>query len=158
MNDLYSLNKKIKDLYDKIPLYDRDKADVNSPEKDAYNKAVSEFLECGQSVFEDESLELDQVIAKMNQYSISSVKELLKHEPKDILSAIRDMDNVEEDAFMRLEYCLACKKDDPRSFYEDDMFAEDRAYLAAFSEAEIANFEAFQNYIRTNSDDVVKGK
>lgn len=103
-------------------------------------------------------MNVDQIVARMNQYSVTSVKELLTHQPQDILSAIHGMDNVEEDAFMRLEYCLSVRKNSPESFEKDKMFAEDRAYLAKFTEEELANFEAFQDYIRTSSDEVIKGK
>lgn len=158
MNDLYSMKKRVDDLYDKIPLLDRDNDETFSPQRDAYNKAVNEFVKCGQEVFEDDSLSVDQIVARMNQYSVSSVKELLTHQPQDILAAIREMDNVKEDAFMRLDYCLTVKKNAPEKFESDKMFASDRAYLAAFSEDEIANFEAFQDFIKTASDEVIKGK
>ena len=158
MNDLYSMKKRVDDLYDKIPLLERDNDETFSPQRDAYNEALSEFVKCGQTVFEDNSLSSEQIVARMNQYSVTSVKELLTHQPQDILAAIHEMDNVKEDAFMRLEYCLSVKKDAPEAFESDKMFASDRAYLAAFNDEEIANFEAFQNYIRTCSDEVIKGK
>lgn len=158
MNDLYSMKKRVDDLYDKIPLLERDNDETFSPQRDAYNEALSEFVKCGQTVFEDNSLSSEQIVARMNQYSVTSVKELLTLQPQDILAAIHEMDNVKEDAFMRLEYCLSVKKDAPEAFESDKMFASDRAYLAAFNDEEIANFEAFQNYIKTCSDEVIKGK
>ncbi|MDE6292054.1 MAG: hypothetical protein K2L98_00065, partial [Bacilli bacterium] len=151
MDDLYTLDKKLGELYDKIPLADRG-TDVDSPQKDAYNSALSEFLKCGQKVFDDESLGVDQLLTKMKQYSVSSVKEILTHEPQEILVSIQGMDKVAEDSLIRLEYFLSCKREDPRAFNEDDMFASDREYLAAFSDEEIASFENFQNYIRRSSD------
>lgn len=158
MNDLYSMKKRVDDLYAKIPLLDRNNEEEFSPQRDAYNEALNEFVKCGQTVFNDNSLSGEQIVARMNQYSVTSVKELLTHQPQDILAAIHEMDNVRGDAFMRLEYCLSVKKDAPKEFESDKMFASDREYLASFSDEEIANFEAFQNYIKTCSDEVIKGK
>lgn len=46
MNDLYSMKKRVDKLYDKIPLLDRNDDEVFSEQKDAYNKALKEFVKC----------------------------------------------------------------------------------------------------------------
>lgn len=157
MDDLYTLDKKLDALYNQIPLDERE-TDIKSPQKEAYNNALTEFLECGQKVFDDNNLGLDQLVTKMKQYSVLAVKEILTHEPQEILVSIQGMDKVAEDSLIRLEYCLSCKREDPRAFNEDNMFASDREYLASFSDEEIASFENFQNYIRRSSDEVIIGK
>lgn len=157
MNDLYSLDQQLGELYNRIPLLERE-TDLDSQQKDDYNNALKEFVECGKKVFGDDSLGREQIDKKIQEHAILSVKASLTQEPQDILAAIQEMDNVTSDAFMRLEYCLSSRKEDPKSFYEEDYFAKDREFLASFSEEEIARFEEFQNYIRKTPDDVVRNK
>lgn len=157
MNDLYSLDKQLGELYNRIPLLERDN-DLDSQQKEDYNNALKEFVECGKKVFGDDSLGREQIDRKIQEYAILSVKSSLTHEPQDILAMIPDMDNITSDAFMRLEYCLSSRKEDPKSFYEEDFFAKDREFLASFSEEDIAHFEEFQNYIGKTPDDVVRNK
>ncbi len=155
MNDLYSLNRQLENLYNRIPLYEREN-DLDSPQKDEYNKALQEFIECGEKVFGEDNLDLEQINARIQEHSILAVKAMLAHEPQDIYASIPEMDNIASDAFTRLEYCLSCRRENPRDFYEDDNFASDRKFLSSFNEEDIASFERFQDYIRNTPDKATK--
>ena len=151
-NDLYFLDKELEKLYNRIPIFEREN-DISSQQKDEYNKALNEYLECGRKVFNDPSLRMEDIKNRILEHSILSIKALLAYEPQDILSAIQDIDNITSDAFTRLEYCLSCRDDKPSDFYQDKLFANDRKFIENFSEEDFANFKRLQDYIRKTSED-----
>ena len=76
MNDLYFLDKELEKLYNRIPLFEREN-DISSQQKDEYNKALNEYLECGRKVFNDQSLKMEDIKKLMQEHSILSIKALL---------------------------------------------------------------------------------
>ena len=60
MNDLYFLDKELEKLYNRIPIFEREN-DISSQQKDEYNKALNEYLECGRKVFNDPSLRMEDI-------------------------------------------------------------------------------------------------
>lgn len=152
MNELYLLKKQLDDLYNKIPKYERDN-NIDSPELESYNEALKVFVSSGQKFFEDDSLKLEDIERKICEYSVAKTKETLSRDSQDILSAMDNMEEIERDSLMRLEYCLVCRDENPKDFYEDDNFAGDKEFLESFSDEEIASFSSLQDQIRKSPNE-----
>lgn len=157
MDELYSVRKKLEDLYRMIPKYERDN-NIETPEAKVYEEFKSEFIAMGRKVLEDESLSLDDIEKRIEEYSISSTKEILSRKPEDALDAFGTMETITRDAIIRLENCLIDKKEDSWKFHHNEIYASDREFLAAFSEEDIEAFRQLEDYIGQVPDEVLMKK
>ena len=150
MKELYLLNKQLDSLWNQIPRYERDKH-IETPESIAYNEFLNKFVEYGRKVLDNQTLNYEQIQSKITEWSMHLVKELLSKDNQEIYDNI--MVNADEnyeiykDNMVRLEECLTEKETNEWEFQNDELYTNDKKFLAHFSNEDIEKFKNFQIFL-----------
>ena len=112
---------------------------------------LKNFIEYGKKYFDDSSLTYEQIDDNMNKCAIDIIRKILFNSNEDILDNLSELSDLERYLLEKLEYCLNLKEYYERDFIAADLYANDRKYLAQFSDEDIIRFKNFQNFIRINS-------
>lgn len=144
------MKKELEELWGSISYYER-VHNIDSSKLVAYYNLLKNFIEYGKKYFDDSSLTYEQIDDNMNKCAIDIIRKILFNSNEDILDNLSELSDLERYLLEKLEYCLNLKEYYERDFIAADLYANDRKYLAQFSDEDIIRFKDFQNFIRINS-------
>lgn len=150
MDKLFFMKKELEELWGSISYYER-VHNIDSSKLVAYYNLLKNFIEYGKKYFDDSSLTYEQIDDNMNKCAIDIIRKILFNSNEDILDNLSELSDLERYLLEKLEYCLNLKEYYERDFIAADLYANDRKYLAQFSDEDIIRFKNFQNFIRINS-------
>lgn len=150
MDKLFFMKKELEELWGSISYYER-VHNIDSSKLVAYYNLLKNFIEYGKKYFDDSSLTYEQIDDNMNKCAIDIIRKILFNSNEDILDNLSELSDLERYLLEKLEYCLNLKEYYERDFIAADLYANDRKYLAQFSDEDIIRFKDFQNFIRINS-------
>ena len=150
MDKLFFMKKELEELWGSISYYER-VHNIHSSKLVAYYNLLKNFIEYGKKYFDDSSLTYEQIDDNMNKCAIDIIRKILFNSNEDILDNLSELSDLERYLLEKLEYCLNLKEYYERDFIAADLYANDRKYLAQFSDEDIIRFKDFQNFIRINS-------
>lgn len=156
---LYEFRKQLKTLHGLIPKYQKDMG-IPTKEEDKYNFFLNKFIDIAKELLGNNDITYEDIDNYLNTCSAINVKCFLEENKygEDITNAIMRINSMTSDALLFLEHCITMKKNNEHSFEKDELYKEERDFLALFSEHDLDNYDKVTKAIVSKYEEENKRK
>lgn len=156
---LYEFRKQLKTLHGLIPKYQKDMG-IPTKEEDKYNFFLNKFVDIAKELLGNNDITYEDIDNYLNTCASINVKCFLEENKygDNINNSIKRLNSMTSDALLFLEHCISLQKNNEYSFEKDELYKEERDFLALFSERDLDNYDKISKIIINESKEENKRK